>query len=101
MTRDKRGYPMTDDEGGSITPENSLVGESQSNGAVEVAGKTVRELMNVYKCQLEDHIGRLDDGMIILQWIARWPAMAYNRYQQGVDYQRQTGHVCRHEVTPF
>ena len=24
MTRDKRGYPMTDDEGGSITPENRI-----------------------------------------------------------------------------
>ena len=37
--------------------------------------------------------------------MARWAAMAYNRYQQGNDgkttYQRQTGRACRSEAIPF
>ena len=81
--------------GGEVTPENPPVGESSSNGAVEEAGKTVRELMKVYRCQLEDHVGPLEDSAIILQWLARWTAMSYNRFQQGRDgrtpFQRQTG----------
>ena len=87
--------------GGSVTPEHPPAGQSQSNGAVEEAGKTVREIMRVYKCQLEDKIGKLEDEEIIYQWMARWAAMAYNRFQQGSDgktaYQRQTGRTCRNE----
>ena len=65
--------------GGVTTPEHSPTGESQSNGAVEEAGKTVREIMKVYKCQLEDKIGKLEEDAVIMQWMARWAAMAYNR----------------------
>ena len=41
--------------GGEIVPENSPKGESQSNGATEEAGKTVREMVRVFKEQLEFH----------------------------------------------
>ena len=37
--------------GGSVTPENPPVGDKAANGAAEEAGKTVRELMKVYKVQ--------------------------------------------------
>ena len=78
--------------GGSVTPENPPVGESASNGAAEEAGKTVRDLMKVYKCQLEDKVGAIDEKAIIMQWMARWAAMVYKRFQQGHDgktpYQR-------------
>ena len=61
--------------------------------------------MKVYTLQLEDEIGALDPEWVIWQWMARWAAMAYNRYQHGSDgrtaYQRQTGRMCRHEVLPF
>ena len=61
--------------------------------------------MKVYKCQLEDRIGKIEDDALIMQWMARWAAMAYNRFQQGHDgrtpFQRQTGRVCHQEVVPF
>ena len=82
------------------------MGEKQANGAAEEAGKTVREIMKVYKCAIEDGIKEaLPDDAIILQWLARWSAMAYNRYQVGSDgktaYQRQLGKPCREEVVSF
>ena len=40
--------------GGRVIPEAPAKGESQSNGAVEEAGKTVREFVRVYKEQLVD-----------------------------------------------
>ena len=66
--------------GGTITPKGPPAGESQANGRVEEAGKTVREMMKVYKCRLEAGVDVLDDKSIIMQWMARWAAMAYNRY---------------------
>ena len=39
--------------GGKVIPENPAKGESQSNGAVEEAGKTVREFVRVIKEHLE------------------------------------------------
>ena len=41
--------------GGEVIPEDPAKGESQSNGAVEEAGKTVREFTRVFKEQLEDN----------------------------------------------
>ena len=38
-------------------PEGPAKGESQSNGTVEEAGKTVRELTRVLKEQTEDKLG--------------------------------------------
>lgn len=91
--------------GNPTTPEFSPKGESLSNGTVEEAGKLIREVFKVYKCQLEEKVGTLPEGAIILQWMARWTAMAHNRYQHGCDgktaYQRQTGRTCRSEAIPF
>ena len=39
--------------------------------------------MKVYKVQLEDNVGTIDPHAVIMVWMARWAAMAYNRYQQG------------------
>jgi hypothetical protein len=82
------------------------VGESQANGRVEEAGKTIRELVKVYKDQVEDGIGEvLETDSVLMQWMIRWAAMAYSRFQQGADgktaYQRQTGRACRSHVVPF
>ena len=86
--------------GGVVSPESPPVGEKQANGITEEAGKTAREIMKVYKCALEDGIKEsLLDDSILLQWMARWAAMAHNRYQVGHDgrtaYQRQLGKPCR------
>ena len=42
--------------GGAVSPEGPPIGEKQSDGVTEEAGKTVREIMRVYKCALEDGI---------------------------------------------
>ena len=39
--------------GGSIIPVQPPKGEHQSNGVVEEAGKTIRDMVWVLKCQLE------------------------------------------------
>ena len=43
--------------GGRVVPEDTPRGESQSNGTVEEAGKTVREYTRVLKEQVEDRTG--------------------------------------------
>ena len=91
--------------GGNVTPEHPPKGESQANRKVENAGKTVRELIKIDRCQLEDHIGNIEDNAVIMQWMARWAAMAYNKFQQGHDgktpFPRQTRRQCHSEVVPF
>ena len=61
--------------------------------------------MKVYKCYLDDHVGKIEDDTFIMPWMARWAAMAYNRFQQGHDgwtlYTRPTGRMCRSKVKHF
>ena len=78
---------------GGVSPEGPPVGEKQANGTAEEAGKAVREMMRVYKCSVEEGTGEpLADDSPILLWMARWAAMALNRFQVGHDgktpYQR-------------
>ena len=40
--------------GGVVIPEEPPKNESQSNGNIEEAGRTVREFVRVMKCQIED-----------------------------------------------
>ena len=91
--------------GGTVTPEGPPPGEKQANGCVEEAGKTIRDIMRVYKVQLEAGVGKLEEKEVIMQWLARWAVMSYNRYQRGTDgktpCQRQTGRWCKNEVVPF
>ena len=62
--------------GGRIIPEAPPKGESQSNGHVEEAGKTIREFAVVMKEQLEDKADvKLDSADNIVQWMIRWAAM--------------------------
>lgn len=80
--------------------------EKQANGAVLEAGESIREVMRVYECVVEDGIQEaLEDDAVILQWLARWAAMSYNRFQIGSDgktaYQRQLGKAFRQEVVRF
>ena len=59
--------------GGRVTPEQPPKGEHQANGAVEEAGRTVREMAKVFKLQLEARIGRkIDMPEPIAQWLIRW-----------------------------
>ena len=54
--------------GGRITPEQPPPGESQANGRVEEAGKTIRGIVKVFKDSIEHRIGeRLDTEAVLLQ----------------------------------
>ena len=62
--------------GGRISPEKAARGESQSNGVVEEAGKTVRGFGRILKYQLEEKAGmKLDEAECVTLWLIRWAAM--------------------------
>ena len=92
--------------GGKITPEQPPPGESQENGRVEEAGKTLRGYIRVFKDMLEEKTGKqIPTDAIVLQWLVRWAAMLHSRYRRGSDgktsYERQRGRKCSLEVIPF
>lgn len=64
----------------------------------------MRDDFKVYKCQIEDNIGNIDEDAITVQWMARWATMSCN-YQECNDvktaYRRQTGRACRSEAIAF
>ena len=62
--------------GGIVVQEGPAVGERQSNGLVEEAGKTVREFVRVLKEQIEGKTNvKLKSDGVIIQWMIRWAAM--------------------------
>lgn len=72
--------------GGIVVPENPPRGESQSNGRVEEAGKTIREHTRAMKEQLGDRAQMtLKSDDIITQWMIRWAAMLCTRYKVVID----------------
>ena len=92
--------------GGKVVPEAPPRGESQSNGVVEEAGKTVREYVRVLKEQVEYHTDiQLDCAESLTAWMIRWAAMLCSRYAVGQDgltaYERRRGRKCRVPVVIF
>ena len=78
-------------------------GESQSNGAVEESGKTVREFVRVLRDALESKAKvRLTGDDVATYWMIRWAAMVASRYLVGKDgrtaYERRRGRPCRTPV---
>ena len=68
--------------GGIMSPEQPPKGEHASNGVVEEAGKTIRDMCKVLKLQLETRLGRtLHMKESIMHWLERWSAMAFSRFQ--------------------
>ena len=85
--------------GGRIIPENPPKGESQSNGRIEEAGRTVRGFVRVLKDQIEDNAKiSLDGTDPIVQWMIRWGAMLPSRFLVGKDgktsHERKRGRRC-------
>lgn len=81
-------------------------GESQSNGAAEEAGKTVREFTRVLRMQTEDKAKvKLGPDDVITLWMVRWAAMLCSRYLTGKDgltgYERRRGRKCKDKITVF
>ena len=62
--------------GGKVVLEKPPKGESQSNGVIEEAGKTVREFTRVLKEHLEDKLQlKMKPESVIGTWMVRWAAM--------------------------
>ena len=92
--------------GGEVIPEGPAKGESQSNGRVEEAGKTVRGFVRVFKEQLEEKAEvKLEPEDDILQWMIRWAAMVPSRFLVGKDgktgHERRRGRKCKIHCIPF
>ena len=92
--------------GGRVVPEGPAKNESQSNGVIEEAGKTVREFTRVLKDQLEVEAGmKVKPGDLITQWMIRWAAMLCSRFLVGKDgrtaYERRRGRKCKVPVARF
>ena len=69
-----------------VSPEQPPKGEHASNGVVEEAGKTIRDMAKVLKLQLETNLGRsLHMKEPIMHWLIRWAAMSLSRFQVGKD----------------
>ena len=65
---------------GESIMEHAPKGESQSNGRVEEAGKTVRNLALAYKLQIEKNAGiTLESDSPIRQWGVRLAAVNQTR----------------------
>ena len=92
--------------GGTIIPEAPARGESQSNGLVEEAGKTVREFTRVLKEQVEGEANiKLGPADTIVAWMVRWAAMVCSRFLAGKDgrtaCERKRDKKCSGPVVPF
>ena len=91
---------------GTVIPEQSAKGESQSNGRAEDAAKLVREFMRVLKEQVEGEAKiKIDGDETITLWMIRWAAMLCSRFLVGQDgrtgFERRRGRTCRIPVIPF
>ena len=89
-----------------IVPENSAVGESQSNGMVERGIQDVGNQVRVLKDALETRLGvTLDPRHPILAWLISHAGALLIRCQVGVDgktaYQRWKGKVFRKPILEF
>ena len=92
--------------GGKVVPEDPSRGESQSNGTVEEAGKTVREFVRVPREHVQDKAEvELGASDVIVLWMVRWAAMMVSRFLVGKDgltaYERRRGRKCRIPVVAF
>ena len=77
--------------GGTISPEQPPKGEHASNGVVEEAGKTMRDMAKVLKLQLESKPSRsLHMKEPIMHGLIRWTAMALSMFQVGKDRKQLT-----------
>ena len=84
---------LAKNHGGIVVQERPAVGESQSNGLVEEAGKTVREFVWVLKEGKTNVKLKCDD--VIIQWMIRWAAMMDSRYEL------RRGRACRAPEATF
>ena len=93
-------------DGVQVLPEESPVGESQSDGEVESAIKQVQGQIRTLRLHLQAHYGEvLSDGHIAMLWLVPHSAATLNRYVVGADgktaRQRLRGRVFKSPVVEF
>ena len=72
--------------GRKVVPGDPPRGESQANGTVEEAGKTVREFVRVLREHVQDKAEvELGASDVIVLWTVRWAAMIVSRFLVGKD----------------
>ena len=86
--------------------ESSPVGESASNGAIEVAIQHLEGKIRTLKMYLEERIGyKIKVRSPIMAWLIRHASDTYNKHQVGSDgrtaYERLKGKRCRQYAVPF
>ena len=82
--------------GGRIVLEQPAQGESQSDGTVEEAGKTVREFVRLLQDVLESNLQiKIGTREPIMQWTVRWAAMLVTRYLVGKRWSHSPGKETR------
>ena len=89
-----------------ITAEESPVGESQANGAIERAIQSVEGITRTLKDAVEaDHGTELDSGHPVIPWLVSHGASLLNHCEVGVDgrtaYERLRGKRSRRELVPI
>ena len=88
------------------TPQNSPVGESQSNGAVENAIKRVQGQLRTLKLATEKRIRkRITSEHPAFAWLLEWAATILNRYVKGTSghtpYKMITGKETKRPIAEF
>jgi hypothetical protein len=88
------------------TPITTPVGESQSNGGIEVAVRTVKGLLRVHLAALERKIGaKFPSGHPVLTWLVEHVSDLICKYMVGVDgktgFERLFGRPVREEALEF
>ena len=99
---------MKDDggDGNSILIENSIVGESKSNGVVENASKRLQGQIHILRLILEEIVGmNVDLDPNIWQWMIEFAIDKFNRRKVGQDeltpYERIKGRASAALIVAF
>ena len=75
-------------------PENSAVGESQSNGKAEAAVKCFEDQLRVMKGALESRLGaRVPSHQPAMKWLVEYVAVVLNKYAI-----QSTGRTAYHDL---
>ena len=87
-----------------FVPEESSVGESQSNGKAESTVQRLEDMIRTYKSALEDRIKfRIPSNHALTRWIVDHAASVYNRHvcnadgatpYEAIHGQKSTGKLC-------
>ena len=92
--------------GGELVPENSPIGDHDSNGAAESAVRVHQGMTRTYKLALERRLGqRVPDDSVTMQWLVEWAATMHRRYKVGTDgrtaFQRIRGKTADRAIAEF